>query len=169
MTDLLTPIQSTPPVLAEPEMLVEGLRYLQQRIPGFTQLSWQEKRSHARAASLDPEIIETGLHAAVAWHGTKHLVGRSGEELQEDQEEIRRWDHVVVEMRALADGIEAGNLQRKHSLGTRILMIYRVIGLRLRDTLDQDAYMRPYYENMKRAFLRTKQFRKRKTTDEPAE
>src|SRR5688572_22310347 len=74
-TDLLTPAQTTSPALARPETLVEGLRYLQQRIPGFTHLTWQEKRSHARAASLDPEIIESGLHAAAGWRDTKRVIG----------------------------------------------------------------------------------------------
>ena len=46
-------------------------------------------------------------------------------------------------MRALIDGIEAANLKRKH--------------------------MRPYYENMKRAYLRTQQFRRRKKKNESAE
>ena len=83
---------------------MEGLRYLQQRIPEFTQLTWQEKRSHARAASLDPEIIESGLHAAAGWRDTKRVIGRSAEELREEREEIRRWDATIVEMRALTDG-----------------------------------------------------------------
>ncbi len=87
-------------------MLVEGLHYLQQRIPEFTHLSWQEKRSHARAANLDPEFIESGLQAAEVWRDTKELVQRSGEELRQEQEEIRRWDRVVVELRAITDGIE---------------------------------------------------------------
>jgi hypothetical protein len=60
-TDLLAPVQTTPPSLAEPEMLVKGLRYLQQRIPEFTHFSVQEKRWHARAANLDPDFIESGL------------------------------------------------------------------------------------------------------------
>ncbi len=46
-------------------------------------------------------------------------------ELREEQEEIRRWDAVIVEMRAVLDGIEAANLKRKHRLGTAILQIYR--------------------------------------------
>src|SRR5437764_4031241 len=69
--DLLVPVQTTPPSLLEPEMLVKGLRYLQERIPEFTQLSVREKRSHARAANLDPEFIENGLHAARVWPETK--------------------------------------------------------------------------------------------------
>jgi len=64
--DLLAVVPTAPAPLAEPQFLVEGLRHLQRRIPGFTQLSVQEKRSHARAANLDPDFIESGLHAACA-------------------------------------------------------------------------------------------------------
>ena len=56
-------------------MLVEGLRFLRQRIREFTHLSWQEKRAHARAASLDPEFIENGLHAAAV--GAIRMSGRT--------------------------------------------------------------------------------------------
>jgi hypothetical protein len=166
--DLLVPVQMAPLSLAEPEMLVEGLRDLQQRIPGFTHLSVQEKRAHSRAASLDPEFLESGLHAACVWQTTKVVVRRSGEELREEHEEIRHWDKVVLEMRAITDGIEAANLKRKYRLGTAILMIYRILGMDYRHNRPEDAYMRPYYENMKRAYLRTQQFRRRKKKEEPA-
>lgn len=166
--DLHALVQPPPAPLAEPEMLVEGLRYLQERIPGFTQLSVQEKRSHARAANLDPEFIEHGLHAACVWRQTKLAVKRSGEELREEQEEIRRWDQVVRELRAITDGIEAANLKRKHRLGTAILQIYHILGGYFRyRTRPEDAYLRPYYENMKRAYLRTQRFRRKKKQEEP--
>lgn len=168
-TDLLAPLQTTPPTLAEPEMLVKGLRYLQERIPEFTQLTVREKRSHARAANLDPEFVENGLHAARVWPQTKMMVKRTGEELGQEQEEIRRWDEVIREMRALTDGIEAANVKRKHRLGTAILHIYRMLGIYMDRSRPEDAYMRPYYENMKRAYLRTQQFRRRKKKEEPAE
>jgi hypothetical protein len=168
--DLLAPVQTTPPSLAEPEMLVKGLRYLQQRIPEFTHLSVQEKRSHARAANLDPEFIENGLHAASVWPHTKFVVKRSAEELRQELEETREWDEVIREMRALIDGIEAANVKRKHRLGTAILQIYRLLGTYFRArSRPEDAYLRPYYENMKRAYLRTQQFRRRKTKEEPAQ
>ena len=158
-TDLLAPAQTTPPSLVEPEKLVQGLRYLQERIPEFTQLTVQEKRSHARAANLDPEFIESGIHAAVVWPLTKSVVDRSGEELREDREEIRRWDEAIRETRALLEGMEAANVKRKHRLGTAILTLYATLGRRLRRP--EEARMRPYYENMKRAYLRTQQFRKK--------
>lgn len=149
-------------------MLVGGFRYLQRRIPGFTHLSWQEKRSHARAANLDPEFIEHGLQAASVWRHTKMYAKRDGEELRQEQEEIRRWDQVIVEMRAITDGIEAANLKRKHRLGSALLQIYKMLAINLRGGGGEDAYMRPYYENMKRAYLRTRQFRKRGKKKEPA-
>ena len=168
-TDVLATVQTTPPSLAEPEMLVKGLRYLQARIPNFTQLSVREKRSHARAANLDPEFIENGLHAAVVWRETKKFVKRSGDDLREEQEEIRRWDEVIREMRALTDGVEAANVKRKHRLGKAILLIYSMLGVYVDRGGPEDAYMRPYYENMKRSYLQTQQFRRRKKKDEPAE
>jgi hypothetical protein len=164
---VLTLVDATPP-LAEPEMLVQGLRDLQQRIPEFTQLSVQEKRSYARAANLDPEFLENGLHAAAVWRNTRLIVKRSGEELRQEDEEVRRWDEVVRELRAITAGIEAANLKRKHRLGRAILLIYRILGASLRRSGPEDAYMRPYYENMKRAYLRTQKFSKRTKKEEPA-
>ena len=169
LTDVLAPAETTPPSLAEPEMLVKGLRYLQERIPDFTQLSVQEKRSHARAANLDPEFVENGLHAARVWRDTKKIVKRSGDDLQDEQDEIRRWDEVIRELRAVTDGVEAANVKRKHRLGQAILMIYRILGVYVERGGPEDAYMRPYYENMKRAYLQTQKFRGRKKKDEPAE
>lgn len=169
VTDVLVPVETTPASLAEPEVLVKGLRYLQERIPNFTQLSVQEKRSHARAANLDPEFVENGLHAARVWRDTKKIVKRSGDDLQEEQDEIRRWDEVIRELRAVTDGVEAANVKRKHRLGQAILMIYRVLAVYVERGGPEDAYMRPYYENMKRAYLQTQKFRTRRKKDEPAE
>ena len=166
--DVLAPID-TGPALAAPETLAEGLRFLQQRIPGFTHLTVKQKRSHARVANLDPEFIEAGLHAATVWEHTKHFVKRSGEELREEQEEIGRWDQVIVEMRALTDGIEAANTERKHRLGQDILLLYSMLSAWLHGDLPSHAYMRPYYENMRRAYLRTQRFtrKKKKQEEEP--
>jgi hypothetical protein len=166
---LLRSAPSAPPALAQPEMLVDGLRYLQKRIPEFTQLTVQEKRSHARAANLDPEFIDAGLQVAAVWSQTEAMVNRSAEDLDEEQAEIRRWDAVVVELRALTSGIEAANLKRKHRLGKAILKIYNIVGALLDRPRPEDAHLRPYYENMKRAFLRTQKFGRTKTAKKDGE
>ncbi|HEX7151113.1 MAG TPA: hypothetical protein VF618_06460 [Thermoanaerobaculia bacterium] len=161
-------VHAAPPALAEPEMLVKGLRQLQRRIPEFTQLTLQEKQSRARVANLDPAFIESGLHAAEAWPDSQHFMGRTAEELREEEAEIRRWDAVVVEFRAITDGIAAANLKRKHRLGTTILDIYYRLGSHLRRHSDpEDVPLRPYYENMKRAYQQSQRPRKRKKKEEP--
>jgi hypothetical protein len=156
---------TAPPAVVEPEVLAEGLRYLQQRIPEFVQLSLREEQSMARAAYLDPEFIAAGLHAATVWAEAKSLVERTGEELRREDEDIRRWDEVERELRALTKGIAAANLKRKHHLGKAILTLYRVLGINLtRRTTDNHAHLRPYYEDMKRAYQ--KRLKRRKANAE---
>jgi len=89
--------------------MIEGLRYLQHRIPEFTHLSWKEN-----------------------WRDTKLIVQRSAEELRQEQEEIRRWEQAIVELRAITDGIEAANLRRNTVWARRSLQLYRMVGLYLR-------------------------------------
>lgn len=166
--DLLAIAPAAPPALVEARMLMEGLRYLQQRIPEFTQLTVREKRSRARAANLDPEFMEAGLQTAEVWPETKSIVGRSAEELREEEAEIRRWDGTLVELQAFMSGIAAANLNRKHHLGRAILLIYSIVGTQLRDDREDRSFMRPYYDNMKRAYLRTlKKGRKKAKKEEP--
>lgn len=154
------------PAVAQIESLIAGLRTLQTLIPGFTQLSIDEQRSMARAAYLDPEFVTTGIQAAEVWPQTRTMTGRSGEELREEQEEIRRWEEVERELQALTRGVAAANLKRKHRLGKAILRIYSILGAFDRRPGESDAYLRPYYENMKRAYRRS-QGKRRGKTGEP--
>jgi hypothetical protein len=92
--EALAAFESLVPLLVEPETLIQGLRYLQQRIPGFVQLSEDEERSMIKAAHVDPAIIEIGIHTAGALEDAKDLIGSTGEELQRQSDLIRRWNGV---------------------------------------------------------------------------
>ncbi|HEX2121486.1 MAG TPA: hypothetical protein VHL59_07580 [Thermoanaerobaculia bacterium] len=165
-SDVIAVGDTAVPALVEPETLVQGLRYLQQRIPEFLHLSFREQQSMARAAYLDREVIETGLQAADAWQVTKSVIGRSAEELRRDSDDARRWDEVERELLALAKGIADANLKRKHRLGKDILTIYSALGVDFKDGQSAPAhgYMRPHYGNMKRAYLRATRKKSRKTS-----
>jgi len=155
-------------VLAEPETLIQGLRFLQQRIPGFEQLALRRRRSMTRAANLDPEFLEAGIQAADAWEETKSIIGMSGPELREEDAEIRRWNQVEVDVKALLSGISNANLKRKHHLGDAILLLYAYLGRQMQT--GGMPHLRPYYENMKRAYLRTlKKSRQKKEKEKKAE
>jgi hypothetical protein len=140
------------PLQVEPEMLLEGLRYLQQRIPGFEQLSLAEERSMARAAHLDREIIDSGLHTAGAWDAAKDILGYSGEELRGIDDEIRKWDSVERELQATLKGIAGANLRRRHVLGIAILDLYSTLRRAVKRPESPRARLRPHVEEMRRAF-----------------
>jgi hypothetical protein len=144
------------PVPVEPEMLLEGLRYLQQRIPGFEQLSVAEERSMARAAHLDREAIDSGLHAAGAWDESKVIIGYSAEELRRMDEEIRKWDSVEREMSATMKGLAGAILRRRHVLGIAILDLYSTLRRSVKRPNSPRARLRPHLEDMRRAFGRKK-------------
>jgi hypothetical protein len=142
------------PALVDAEMLVLGLRYLQQLIPGFVQLSIAKERSMARAAYLDPEFMEAGMHVAGIWDRAEAIIGRDPGELRRDAEESRRWDDAIRELRAFTNGIADANLARKHRLGKNILDIYFMLGNLIRRAGPESVLLRPYYDEMKRLYLR---------------
>jgi len=143
------------PLLVDAEMLVAGFRQLQARIPGYVHLTTPEARGMGRTAKLDPEFVSAGLHAASAWPDTKRLVGLSGEEMRDLDDEARRWDQVERELRIVLKGISDANLTRKNKLGRAILKLYWRLadGLKGRDI----EWLRPYYEEMRKAWQRSRQ------------
>ena len=168
--DLLALVEIAPAPMIEAETLVKGVDVLQQRLPGFTQLSLRERRSMMRAANLEPELIETGLEAAAAWEHTQLYTRRTDEELRCEAEEIRRWDRAERKLQALVDGIAAANLKRKHRLGRAILQIYTALRDEMHEPDQSTVHLRPYFENMKRAYMkRVKKGRKKGKKEEGAE
>jgi hypothetical protein len=140
--------------VADPRMLVDALMYVQERIPGFVVLPVRERRSMGNAGHLDPKFVEIGIQAATVFPGLKPMLGRSGEELRDDQEEIRQWDEVERHLRAITKGIADANLRRKYQLGNLILTFY---GLLRTLTVDRAySYLQPFYEEMQKIYIRTR-------------
>jgi hypothetical protein len=48
-----------------------------------------------RAAHLDPEIVEIGIHTVDAWDEVKDTFGWTGQDLQRQSDLIRRWDSLM--------------------------------------------------------------------------
>jgi hypothetical protein len=149
----LTVFDPTAPLSLRPEMLTEGPRYLEQRIPGYIHLSAEVQRSRLRVAYLDPEFILAGIEAILNWEGDlKGILGSSGEELRANHEEIARWDETIHKLRAVLAGIEGANLERRYALNQTILVFYGI----LKTTVNKPnrIHLRPYLETMKRAYMR---------------
>jgi hypothetical protein len=146
------------PALAKPATLVQGLRFLQRRVPHFTQLSLDEERSMANAAHLEPEFLDAGIHAAGAWPESEGLIRLSAEEMRSRLDATASWADVRRELHALDKGIAGAILGEKHQIGTAILKLYRVIGTLVKSP--QYQHLRPYYEDMKRTYGRRPRARK---------
>jgi hypothetical protein len=157
--EALAVFENLAPLLVEPETLIQGLRYLQQRIPEFVQLTLAEERSMIRAAHLDPEIVDIAIHTAGAWDETRDIFGWTGQDLQRQSDVIRRWDGVERELHALMKGVAGANLQRKHTLGIALLDLYAVLRRTVNRPGSRRAHLRPHVEELRRAFAK---LRKRK-------
>ena len=149
----LTVFDASTPLPIPPEMLTEGLRELQLRLP-MHHFSAEETRSRMRVAYLDPEFVENGLLTATHWPQAKIVLGSTGEELRAESEEIARWDLSIKELRVVLEGMEGANLERKYRLNEKILLLYSILKTTI--THPANRRLRPYLEAMKRAYSRNR-------------
>ncbi len=148
-----------PPVLPIPNTLIRVFRLLQDRIPGFTQLSIDEERSMIRASHLDPEFISDSLLAAEVWDKTEFFAKMTSQQMHQLDAEIREWDSLEKELTVLLKGISGANRKRRHRLGTAILGLY--FGLRLQANDPANNHLRPYFERMKRSYMKNRKTREK--------
>jgi hypothetical protein len=120
-----------------------------------------------RASELDEELIVAALAAADAWDRAQATMWlhMSPEELRELDQTIRDNDDVMRELRVLIRGIEGGNRVRKHRRGTAIFGLYRGLQIAVDSRSTSDHYMRPYFENMRRAYMKNRKPRKAKAKE----
>jgi hypothetical protein len=161
----LLPIVPAPPLVSA-ELLLAGLHQLKERIPDYTHLTPREARGMGRAANLDPEFVNAGVHTVSSWPDAKEMVGWSGEELRQLVDETRRWDDVERELRIVLKGISDANVKRKNELGSAILLIYAILPRLMKRAGTQ--WLRPYYEEMHAAWKRSRE-RTRRKKEERAE
>lgn len=113
-----------------------------------------------KAAHVDPEIIEIGIHVAGAIPESKIMIGWSGEELQREADAVRRWSSAEREISAVLSGISGALLTRKHRLGQAILDLYAILRRRMNHQDSRWANLRPHLEEMQRAFARQRKGRR---------
>ena len=155
----------------EPATLREGLHRLEARIPGFTQLTVQERRSRVRRATVDREFVDACIATAREMPRVKTALGLSGDEMQQLQDEIGEWKATIAQGRLFLQGLEDANLEREHLLGSTSLEVYAMAKNELR--FPRNRHLIPHVENMKRAYARSLQKRaakkKKIMEDEPPE
>lgn len=120
-------------------------------------------------ASLDPEFLAAGIEGMCVCDDYRAAVGYSGEELRDLSARIERRAELQREFQRLGDGVGAALLKERHDLGNAVLIFYSLLGTDLRAPRSTTKrHMRPYYEAMKRAYMKRRKTR-RKTAPESAE
>jgi hypothetical protein len=132
-------------------------------------LSRAEERSILRTAYLDPELVQGGLAVAEVWSeaAVKSYTGMTSEELHALDAEIGEWDDVERDVRVLLAGIVGANRRRKHRRGKAILAIYRFLAIDLAYPGGGNTHLRPYFETMKRAYMKNRRPRGKAPTSPP--
>lgn len=146
------------PVTVHTAALIRVCQLIEQRIPGYTHLTLKERRSMARAGNLDAEFIAEGIAAAfAAGEQAKFLTaGMTTAECHELSEQIRSDEELERAYTLLIEGIAATNLKRRHKLGRAMLHLYAQLGIVCEDLQGQYRHLLPYYERMKRAYMKNR-------------
>jgi hypothetical protein len=151
-----------PPVVPDPATLIRGFRLLAERIPGFRPLTAEESRAMVRASELGPEMIAAGLVAADVFDEAGVWLHMTPEELRALDTRIRDNDDAIDAARILLKGMEGANRVLKHRRGKGILALYAGLGIAVRSHSGRAVHLRPYYENMQRAYMKNGKRKKEK-------
>ena len=157
-----------PPPQADAEALVQASRFLQKRIPGFTQLTLKEKQALGRASGFDPDFADGIIRAAGVWDEAKVLTGHDADDFRDELLTTKEWDDAIREWKIVIQGMENANLRRKHALGQAMLRFYAILGATLNHTDGDDdvSHLRPYLEDLQKTLARGKKKGKGKKKNE---
>ncbi len=149
-------VAPTDPVPISPDALIAQLRVLRDQIPGYQHLP-----------VLDAKSIRRVAHASFNAIGASDLVQvpvqRTPEDLRQELDVAGRWTQVADELRAMLEGVEGANLDRRHRLGLVALQAYTISRALVRKK--ENSALLPHVAEMKRL---NKFGRKRKTMATPA-
>lgn len=152
------------PAAVTPDAIIEQLRAIRQQIPEYTQLAIPDAKAIRRVAHINSDFIDAAINAVGASEVVQTAVGRTNENLRDENEEAGRWTAVEDELRAMLKGVVAANLVRRHRVGLAALQTYNISRQLIRQK--EHADLLPHVQGMKRL---SKFGRRRKIAQPPSE
>jgi hypothetical protein len=89
----------------------------------------------------------------------------SSEEMRELDAAIRHWADVEKDFLVTAKGIAGANRKRRHRLGKACLALYWGLGMAIEDP--KNNHLLPYYERIKRSYMKNRKTRKKAAPTSP--
>jgi hypothetical protein len=138
-----------PTTTTSPDTIVAQLRAIRQLIPEYQQLPAADRKALgivAKANSAD--FVQASINGVGASPVMQQILGQTPEELRQDTADAQSWSVVEDELRAMLNGVAAGNLVRFHRIGASALTAY---GLAKRLVLQPEyADLLPHVDMMKK-------------------
>ena len=106
-----------PPVMLDPEALIQHFRELRSQIEGATPLSKVQKRKLRNVArKQSPEVVTSSINVIGVLDNVAQALGQPAESARQLQTDWSRWTAVADELRGLLNGVESANLARQQQL-----------------------------------------------------
>jgi hypothetical protein len=138
-----------PPVMLDPEALVQHFRELRSQIEGATPLSPAQKRKLRNVVrKQSAEVIASSINVIGVLDNVAQAVGQPAESARQLQADWSRWTAVADELRGLLNGVESANLTRRQELQLIAAQAYS-IGTQLARN-PANAALLPHLQEVKR-------------------
>jgi hypothetical protein len=149
-TQSATPATGTDPapVILSPEEVVQQLRTLRTQLPLVDPGSLPVS-PRRRLANVDPLFTAASINAAGAAEAVQSALGRSDEDLRQENDAAVRWSAVEDELRTLLANVTEMNTLRRQRVGLTALQTYSICQQLARDNAHASR-LDPHIAEMRR-------------------
>jgi hypothetical protein len=131
ITKMFTSILPEPGVPAKEAF--DGTRGLRTKL-GFQRTSATEASARGRVSRLQMDFIRAAFIAIAGSERLRLALGRTPEELRQDEEFVGDWTAVADEIRALLNEVESTIMLRRHRMGLIALQAFQMTRQLVRDS-----------------------------------
>ena len=155
--------------MLSPEQVVEQLRPLREQIPLPDALPAMPASRRRRLAHVNAQFVVAAIKATGVSPTVQTALGRTDEDLRQENESTDRWTAAIDEVRALLQSLVDANTVRRQRVGLAALQTYKICQQLARD----DAHatrLATHIDEMKRLnkFGRPRRKAPQPTTPPPA-
>lgn len=149
-TQSATPATGTDPapVILSPEEVVQQLRTLRTQMPLIDPAAVPVSKRR-RLANVNPLFTAASINAAGAAEAVQSALGRSPEDLRQENDATVRWSAVEDELRTLLANVSEMNTLRRQRVGLTALQTYSICQQLARDNAHASR-LEPHIAEMRR-------------------
>ena len=137
------------PTQVSPQAIVAQLRAIRETIPDYQQLPLADRRAlQIVAKGNSTDFVQASINGVGASPVMQQALGQTPEELRQDTADAQSWSVVEDELRAMLEGVVAGNLVRFHRIGSSALAAYGLAKQLIRKP--EHADLLPHVATMKK-------------------